>query len=95
MHSLRLHNCTTAAPPLCLAAGDCFTAAYAVALLEGAAPPEAMRFAGTAAALCIQRHGALPSMPSRAEVEAALLLAGDGGGEAPAPAAASAISGQE
>lgn len=37
-----------------LGAGDCFTAAFAVALLEGKSHQEAMRFASAAAALCIQ-----------------------------------------
>jgi len=50
-------------------AGDCFTSAYAVAMLEGKCDSEAMEFAGIAASLCIQRQGAIPSMPTRAEVE--------------------------
>ncbi|KAL4431479.1 hypothetical protein ABPG75_006735 [Micractinium tetrahymenae] len=53
-------------------AGDCFTAAFAVALLEGKPYQEAMRFASAAAALCIQVAGAMPSMPSRHDVDAAL-----------------------
>lgn len=53
-------------------AGDCFTAAFAVALLEGRPHQEAMRFASAAAALCIQVAGAMPSMPSRQDVDAAL-----------------------
>jgi len=59
-------------------AGDCFTAAFAIALLAATARPdsdpesahaEAMKFAATAAAICVQRQGAMPSMPSRQEVE--------------------------
>lgn len=40
--------------PWAMPAGDCFTAAFAVALLEGRPHQEAMRFASAAAALCIQ-----------------------------------------
>ena len=50
-------------------AGDCFTAAYAVAILEGQSPAERLRFACRAASLCVQTKGALPSMPARAAVE--------------------------
>jgi ribokinase len=56
-------------------AGDCFTAAYAVALLDGLAPRERLRFACAAAAVCVQRKGAMPSMPTRAEVERQLAAA--------------------
>jgi ribokinase len=55
-------------------AGDCFTAAYAVAVLEGMPPPAALRFASAAASLCVRRAGAIPSLPSRQEVDN--LLAG-------------------
>ena len=59
-----------------VSAGDCFTAAFAVALLlEGHSYQEAMRFASSAAALCIQVEGAMPSMPSRHQVDAALAAA--------------------
>lgn len=50
-------------------AGDCFTAAYAVALTEGAGPAERLRFAAAAAALCVTAKGALPSMPTRERVD--------------------------
>ncbi|KAK9842005.1 hypothetical protein WJX81_003817 [Elliptochloris bilobata] len=53
-------------------AGDCFTGAYAVALLEGQAPQAALRFAAAAAALCVQTSGAMPSMPKRESVAALL-----------------------
>jgi ribokinase len=53
-------------------AGDCFTAAYAVAMVEGRAERERLAFACAAAALCVQKKGALPSMPARAEVDALL-----------------------
>jgi len=50
-------------------AGDCFTAAYGVALLEGKKGSEALRFASAAGSICVRRRGAMPSMPSREEVE--------------------------
>ena len=57
-------------------AGDTYVGALVVSLSEGAALPGAMRFAGTAAALACTRSGAQPSMPTRAEIEAALLTPG-------------------
>ncbi|MEW5309962.1 MAG: hypothetical protein WDW38_001801 [Sanguina aurantia] len=53
-------------------AGDCFTATYAVAVLEGKSPAAALQFASAAAALCVQCKGAMPSLPSRAEVDSFL-----------------------
>ncbi len=50
------------------AAGDCFTAALAVALAEGEALPQAAAFAHAAAALSVTQAGAQPSLPSRADV---------------------------
>lgn len=58
---MRAH-CPTPALP----AGDCFTAAFAVGLLEGTPYQEAMRFASAAAALCIQVRSA-PYMLRSAE----------------------------
>ncbi len=55
------------------AAGDAFNGAFAVALAEGADLDRAVRFATTAAAISVTRHGAQPSMPSRAEVDALAL----------------------
>jgi ribokinase len=52
------------------AAGDAFNGALAVALAEGADLDRAVRFATAAAAISVTRHGAQPSMPSRAEVDA-------------------------
>ncbi|XP_042493142.1 ribokinase [Macadamia integrifolia] len=46
-------------------AGDTFTAAFAVAFVEGKSKKECMRFAAAAASLCVQVKGAIPSMPSR------------------------------
>ncbi|KAI8473299.1 MAG: Ribokinase-like protein [Monoraphidium minutum] len=50
-------------------AGDCFTAAFAVALLEGLEPQAALRFASAAASICVGRAGAMPSLPSVEEVQ--------------------------
>lgn len=57
-------------------AGDTYVGALVTALGEGALLPDAMRFAGTAAALACTRPGAQPSMPTRAEIEAAPLTPG-------------------
>ncbi|MDR8412347.1 ribokinase [Nonomuraea sp. 3-1Str] len=54
------------------AAGDTFVGALAVARAEGRPAEEALRFASAAAALSVQRPGASTSMPSRAEIDAAL-----------------------
>lgn len=66
-----------AAPPAVtvvdtVGAGDAFSAALAVALLEGRPPEKALDFACAAGALAVTRAGAQPSMPRRAEVEAIL-----------------------
>ncbi len=50
-------------------AGDTFTAALTVALVEGKPPDAALRFACAAGALATTRMGAQPSLPSRAQVE--------------------------
>ena len=62
-------------------AGDCFTGAFAVAMLEGKEQEERLEFAAAAAALCIQRAGAMPSMPTRQELERGQLAGGGSGGE--------------
>lgn len=49
-------------------AGDTFTAAFAVALVEGKSKQECMTFAAAAASLCVQVKGAIPSMPDRKSV---------------------------
>lgn len=53
-------------------AGDAFVAAITVALLDGMAPDEALRFACAAGALAATRPGAQPSLGTREEVEALL-----------------------
>lgn len=51
------------------AAGDTFNGALAVALAEGLDLIDASRFANAAAALCVTKPGAIPSIPSRPAVE--------------------------
>ncbi|MEH6809532.1 MAG: ribokinase [Hyphomonas oceanitis] len=51
-------------------AGDTFTAALTVALIEGMTEAAALRFAVSAGALACTRAGAQPSLPKRAEVDA-------------------------
>ena len=53
-------------------AGDAFTAALTVALVERAEPARALRFACAAGAVAATRAGAQPSLPTRAEVDALL-----------------------
>lgn len=58
------------------AAGDTFNGALAVALHEGRDLTSAARFANAAAAISVTRPGAIPSVPSRLEVNQ--FLAGKG-----------------
>ena len=51
------------------AAGDAFNGAFATALMLGMEEVRAARFAVASAAISVTRHGAQPSMPTRAEVE--------------------------
>ena len=51
------------------AAGDIFNGALSVALAEGKAVFDAVRFANAAAALSVTRLGAQPSAPNRADIE--------------------------
>jgi Sugar kinases, ribokinase family len=55
------------------AAGDAFTAALAVALVEGRSLADATRFACAAGSLATTRPGAQDAMPSRSEVVAELV----------------------
>lgn len=50
-------------------AGDTFTAALTVALVEGQPPAEALQFACAAASVATTRMGAQPSLPMRAELD--------------------------
>ncbi|MET7859037.1 ribokinase [Streptomyces sp. NPDC005318] len=52
-------------------AGDTFVGTLAVALGEGRPMAEALAWASSAAALCVQKPGASTSMPYRAEIDAA------------------------
>lgn len=56
-------------------AGDCFVAALALRLVEGAAITEAAEFASAAAALAVTQRSAAEGMPTRAEVEQFLATA--------------------
>lgn len=51
------------------AAGDTFTAALAVRLLEGASLKDAALFANCASSIVVTRKGAQSSIPTREEVE--------------------------
>jgi ribokinase len=53
-------------------AGDCFIGVFGAALDRGLAPLQALRRANLAAALSCTRRGAQSSMPTTAEIEAAL-----------------------
>ena len=52
----------------CVAAGDTFNGAFAVALAEGCAVSDAIAFAQKAAAISVTRPGAQPSVPYRREI---------------------------
>ena len=54
------------------AAGDTYCGCLVVALAEGKSLTEAIKFAGAAAALCVQKLGAQPSTPWRADIDAFL-----------------------
>lgn len=58
------------------AAGDVFSGALAVALVEGKSLPEAARFACAASAISVTRLGAQPSAPGREEIEQFLKQSG-------------------
>ncbi|HBN94679.1 MAG TPA: ribokinase, partial [Firmicutes bacterium] len=56
-----------------VAAGDAFNGALALAILRGKLLPEAARFANAVGALAVTKPGAIPSLPSRGEVDDFLL----------------------
>ena len=58
-----------------VAAGDAFNGGLAVAIAEGKPLVEAVRWGAAAGALATTKAGAMPSMPTRAELEQ-LLKAG-------------------
>jgi ribokinase len=51
-------------------AGDTFCGAYAAGIVEGMIADDALRFAGAAASISVQGHGAVPSIPMREDIEA-------------------------
>jgi len=53
----------------CVAAGDTFNGAFAVALAEGKSCKDAIAFAQKAAAISVTRSGAQPSIPFRSEMK--------------------------
>jgi ribokinase len=53
-------------------AGDCFVGAVAAQLAARKSIHDALDYANAAASICVQRMGAAPSMPTAAEVDAAL-----------------------
>lgn len=54
------------------AAGDAFNGAFAASLLRRSDPISSVKYAAAVAAISVTRHGAQPSMPTPAEVEAFL-----------------------
>ncbi|MBL4879025.1 MAG: carbohydrate kinase family protein, partial [Hyphomonas sp.] len=50
-------------------AGDTFTAALTVGLIEGQSPQEALAFAVAAGAVACTRPGAQPSLPKRLDLD--------------------------
>jgi ribokinase len=59
-------------------AGDCFVGALAAQLAQGKPLSDALSYANIAASICVQRMGAAPSMPTKAEVSSLSPLAGRG-----------------
>ena len=49
-------------------AGDCFSGTFAATVADGKSVEQAVRFAITAAAICVTRPGAQSSMPKRREI---------------------------
>ena len=54
------------------AAGDSFVAAFCTGLCAGLSQENALAFASHAAAITVSRMGAMPSLPTVAEVQALL-----------------------
>lgn len=53
-------------------AGDTFCGAFAAGLVEGMSAEDALRFAGAAASISVETHGAVPSIPRRDAIETRL-----------------------
>jgi len=53
-------------------AGDTFCGAFAAAVVEGMMLDDALRFAGAAASISVENHGAVPSIPHRDAIETRL-----------------------
>ena len=51
-------------------AGDCFTAAFSVKILEDASLEEALNFGNKSGFLAITKFGAGPAIPTLAEIKA-------------------------
>ena len=64
----RLYPCRKVRAVDCVAAGDTFNGAFAVALSEGRSVADSISFAQKAAAISVTRHGAQSSVPYRKEV---------------------------
>lgn len=58
-------------------AGDGFTGGFAAGLARGLTVKQAMHFAAALAGISVTRHGAAVSMPSVAEIEAAMAVTGN------------------
>lgn len=65
----KLYPCRKVKAIDCVAAGDTFNGAFAVALAEGKSCPEAVDFAQKAAAISVTRPGAQSSVPTRKEIK--------------------------
>jgi ribokinase len=51
-------------------AGDTFCGAFAAGIVQGMMADDALRFAGAAASISVQSHGAVPSIPMRDAIDA-------------------------
>lgn len=65
----KLYPCRKVKAVDCVAAGDTFNGAFAVALAEGRSCSEAIDFAQKAAAISVTRPGAQASVPNRKEIK--------------------------
>ena len=65
----KLYPCPKVKAIDCVAAGDTFNGAFAVALAEGKSCSEAVDFAQKAAAISVTRPGAQSSVPTRKEIK--------------------------